>query len=194
MADFGENRGKSWKTRKSRVFPGSAGPAGGVLHQPLAPGPRGSRRGGGDPSRGGGWSRTSRGGLPEALRDPVPGRPRRVPRGPAARGWCKTPLAGSAAGPRGPRGAPPARGRGTPSRDSGGPGIRDPGDPVPRTLWGPGGLREALLGPWAAPGRPDGRGFTSTPRAGAPRFPGVRETPKARSAESLQASPGLEAG
>jgi len=82
----------------------------------------------------------------------VPGEPR----GPGARGWCKTPLAGPAG-----TGIP---GSGEP------PGHQDP-------VRGPRDLPEAPPGPSRGPGSPlrasRSEGFTSTPRAGAPRFPGV---------------------
>jgi len=69
-----------------------ASPARGVLHQPLAPGPRGTGR----ESRGPGSRRGSRrvppgGPFPPRAGNPsfpTPGKPR----GAGARGWCKTPL------------------------------------------------------------------------------------------------------
>jgi len=151
-----------------------------------------------EPSREGGFTSTPRGGPPVASRDPEkgvfpgfpgegpkrpflglfapksrfcgilalrappgpPGRPG-VPRGPGARGWCKTPLA--------PRSG--TRSRGSPGPPGPRSGLR--GSPGPRRAL-PGPLR----GPWTPSRGPGARGFTSTPRAGAPRFPGaVREAP-----------------
>jgi len=76
----------------------------------------------------------------------------REPRGPGARGWCKTPAPGPPGGV--PRGLPgPPEGSRTRSGGPGGPQRPKRGSGRPRTPV-PGG------------------GFTSTPRAGAPRYPG----------------------
>jgi len=66
-------------SQKDPKIPDPGGPRAGVLHQPLAPGPRGSRGGrkrGSEALRGQGWKKASRGGLPGPLRDPgSPGPP-----------------------------------------------------------------------------------------------------------------------
>jgi len=101
---------------------------------------------------------------------PVPGEPR----GPAARGWCKTtpgrdpgiPISGSRT-PPGPRdGVPPPQG----APPGGCPGDRGPG--LARALGS-----QVPGGPLRGPGRPREGGFTSTPRAGAPRYPGSPGSP-----------------
>jgi len=152
------------------------------------PPPRGSRRGGWDPSPGEGvWSL-----LGEPPGTPPGPRSRGVPggyRGAPPRGVDVKPRTRPGPdGPRGPRGAPSRPGRGRPLPGSG--RSRDPGsgDPVPGPRGVPGDLREPFRGPPGSPGPLGGRGFTSTPRAGAPRFPGVREVPDAT---SRRVTPGL---
>jgi len=89
--------------------------------------------------------------------------------------------------PAGPGGYP--RGLGGPRIGDPGPRIRDPGDP-----WSPGPsgqVREASRGSPGVPRPSREGGFTSTPRGGAPRFPGVRD-PGRHGAESLQAAAALE--
>jgi len=110
-------------------------------------------------------------------------RARREPRGPAARGWCKTPYAGGPGRPpRPPEGLPgPCPGGSWGPGAPGVPGSPGSGVPDPR----PGG-RGSLPGGPLDPGRsrtgsgdPGEGGFTSTPRAGAPRFPGAVPGPGA---------------
>jgi len=128
-----------------------------------------------DPRPGGGEIRAPEG----SFRTPGPGTPRRVPRGPGARGWCKTPLA-RAPGPGSP--GPPGSGTGSPVPGGlplplegasgprpGVPGSWDPGILVPRALGGPSGPgREPRP---RGPGGRDRGCFTSTPRGEAPRWP-----------------------
>jgi len=98
---------------------------------------------------------------PRALPDP-----RRVPRGPGARGWCKTPLAGgSGPGPRAPEGSE------APSRAPGGPGG---------PFWGPRGSP-------GGPGGPSGRGFYINPSR---RGPAVPRGPPSRGPGGLPSSGG----
>jgi len=107
---------------------------------------------------------------------------RTSPRG----GFTSTPATPSREGERGLRGPPEGPGRG--------PGIRDPGSgirEVPETSWeasqGPRGPRGT---PRTGPGAPALGGFTSTPRAGPPRFPGgVPGSPGSRGALGTR-SPG----
>jgi len=88
--------------------------------------------------------------------------------------------------PRGLSRTPPG-GPGT--RSPGSPGIPDPGVARPQ---GQGRPRTPSRGPGGSrtrPGGPGEGGFTSTPRAGAPRFPGVR-TPVPGSRRVPEGSPG----
>jgi len=103
------------------------------------------------------------------------------PRGPAARGWCKTtspPGAGEPFSGSGPRSGDPAGSRGPGPRRSPGPEVRDPGG-VPLVAPGAWEAQFPDLGIPRIPdpgsgvsGRRANRGFTSTPRGGPPRFPG----------------------
>jgi len=92
--------------------------------------------------------------------------------GPSAQGFYINPWLGGP-GPPGAWDRPPgllrsSEGSGTPPRGSRDPGIRrSQGTPSPGGA--PSGVPEPGPG---VPGSPGGRGFTSTPRAGAPRFPG----------------------
>jgi len=136
--------------------------------------------------------RASRGRLPGTPPGPrIPGTPRRVPRGPAARGWCKTPLAAAARDPGTPSGTgfPGPWPRGGPS----GPCPGGPGDqtPVPGPPGAPEGVPRALGGPPGAPAV----GVLHQPLAAGPRgSPGSRSpgVPTPRCVEALQAAPGLE--
>jgi len=181
-------------SQKGSKIPDPGGPRAGVLHQPLAPGPRGSRGGekrGSEAPPGPGLEKGLPGGLPGPSGTPDPRDPRREPRGPAARGWCKTTPAAVSETPdgvwRAPRGLP--RGRGAP-RDPDPGGLRDPGprDPVPGPRRGSGRASQA-------PGSPLPLGVLHQPLAAGPRgsrpgSPGGPETP--RSVESLQAAAALE--
>jgi len=161
-----------------------SGSRAGVLHQPLAPGPRGSR-GRGKRAISGllgrGWKRGLR-EAPGAPRDPgTPGPPPgnrgapargvdvkpRTRRCPGPRPGPRDPVQGLPGGPLPPGAGPgsetriPGSGSGTPSRAPRDPGVREPGpEGPPRPLGG------------AAGGC-----FTSTPRGGAPRFPGAPRVP-----------------
>jgi len=166
-------------------------PGGGFTSTPRAGAPRFPGAG-----KKGDFTPPGRGGSfwpPGGLGTPgTPGDPRRKPRGPGARGWCKTPLAGGAGRP----GQPPP-GPGDPFGAPLAPGAGDPRSSRPRS-------RDLVSRPWPARGLPDPLpglpgaprpsregGFTSTPRGGAPRFPGAG-IPTPRCVEALQAAPGLE--
>jgi len=113
-----------------------------------------------------------RGGL-EGLRSvasrvPDPGEPR----GPAARGWCKTPLAGRAPGARGAPGALPDPGTGIPDPGSGdlpGPGSRRGLPALPR---GSPGSRFRAPGPRPPRRSPARGGFYINPSRRGPAVPG----------------------
>jgi len=155
--------------QKRGKIPGFRDPRAGVLHQPLAPGPRGSRgRGSGAPP-GRGWPR----GLPEALfgppGSPDPGTPGRY-RGAPARGVDVKPPSRAPPGPglRDPRALEsPPPGAGEPS---GTPGLRDlvPG-PGPGPLPGPRGLRRPLRRPGRRPPSPWRGVVLHQPLAAGPR-------------------------
>jgi len=112
------------------------------------------------------------GGVPDGVsRDPVPAARPGEPRGPGARGWCKTPLAtpsgagpGGLGGPREPGGPSP---RGRPGAS---PGSRIPGSgPGDRSRTrGPGG---ALREPSRGPGAPWRGGFYINPSRRGPAVP-----------------------
>jgi len=153
---------------KKRVFSRIRDPVPrGVLHQPLAPGPRGSQNGvfwappGKTPKKAvfrDFWPKSLFLGIlglpgPQGPPDP-PGTPR-VPRGPGARGWCKTPLAGPA------EPGPPVPGD-----------LLEPQDPWTGSRDPSGASRSPSQGAGTPPRGSRSEGFTSTPRAGAPRFPG----------------------
>jgi len=166
MANFGHFLEKGVK------IPGLGDPRAGVLHQPLAPGPRGSPGGvSGPPARRGGFP-----GFPGGPGRPPPGPGPRdrpgIPRGPGARGWCKTPLAGApgpgsgTSGPRDPGVPPPLGAWEAPDRGSGTP------DPGPRDPWSPGPPPDrsgrALPG-LPGPPAPPARGVLHQPLAAGPR-------------------------
>jgi len=164
-----KNRENPQNRRKVGILgipdPGS----GGVLHQPLAPGPRGSPERGGWPGPSGTPFRGSR-ETPPGPRDP--GTPARN-RGAPARGVDVKPPSAGLPGPgsgalRDPgvrKGPPQPLGRGPPGdQDPRGPGLRDPG---PRT-----GLPGRAPGsPWASqvPGSPRPLGVLHQPLAAGPR-------------------------
>jgi len=140
-----------------------------------------SRRGPAVP--GGGWLGSSPGrGCPRAPGEPRrglpgtpgPGDPRRVPRGPAARGWCKTTPRGGVWEPRGPVSGPLSPGEppgGVPGTLSG-----IPGTGVPGPSRGPGVSRRprrALPGP----GRPRRGLFYINPSRRGPAVPRGPGTP-----------------
>jgi len=159
MAIFGHFSKKWGKT------PDSGDPGRGVLHQPLAPGPRGSR--------GGVWTPARAGRLPGASRRPFSGPPGTpgtgtAPgnRGAPARGVDVKPPSADGSG-RGPRPSGTRDGvSGLSCPGGGGSRIPDPVDPGPR-------------GPGSLPGRPGGAG--RPPRAlGAPSPEGFYINPSRR--------------
>jgi len=117
------------------------------------------------------------GGTPRSVasRAQDPGVPRREPRGPAARGWCKTPsgrgLPGAWEAQDGPRTLSGRPGPGSRIPETGVPETLGPGVPRPQGWGGPFPDPGVPEGPGPRPGVPALGGFTSTPRAGAPRFP-----------------------
>jgi len=166
MANFGHF------PEKGLEIPDFRDPGRGVLHQPLAPGPRGSPERVPEPPPGRGGILASRRPLLGPPGTPGPGTTPGY-RGAPARGVDVKPLPrdrrdpGSGA-PRGSPGSPPGD-WGSPGWGSGIPDPGPPGDLVPRAS-GP--------GPGTPPGLPrpsrEG-GFTSTPRGGAPRSRPVRD-------------------
>jgi len=162
--------------QKGLEIPDPGGPRAGVLHQPLAPGPRGSRAGRKSgiltpPGPGGGFGPPGGPAGPSGtLGTPDP---RREPRGPGARGWCKTPLARGSGGTPGPR----DRGSWSPgpweplgaALLAGGRGPEDPSgirDRVPGPLLGSPGVPRPLGG------APEGLFYINPSRRG-PAVPGV---------------------
>jgi len=143
------------KGSKIRDFPD---PGRGFYINPSRRGPAVPGEGFLDPQARRGWGQSSREAPGEPSGTPIPGDRPGEPRGPGARGWCKTPLAGLAGPgtpvPGDPQGSP--RGLGGPQ--DWGSGTPDPGPRDQRTpeTSGP--------GPGDPPGAP--RGSPPLPRGG----------------------------
>jgi len=163
----------SWPARGPRGAPGPVPdrPARGVLHQPLAPGPRGS------PGRSQGPPGPGRAKTPK-----IGDFGQKAPKSPFLGGLPAEPRKRPFLGLRGATGGPPRgvdvkppRGR---VRKVPKPGKSpDFGEKGPKSPFWPKNPIFGVLGrfraPWGLPRPPPLRGFTSTPRGGAPRFPGV---------------------
>jgi len=159
----------SWPAR-GLGGPGTPGPGGrprGVLHQPLAPGPRGT------PGRPGGPSGAREPKIPDfgdfprkgpflgppgGPRPRIPKTPKKGLRGPGARGWCKTP-------PRGRRKVPKSGQNGHFREKVPKSGILAK-NAKNRDFWG-------ILAPPGLPGTPPGRGFYINPSRRGPAVPGA---------------------